>query len=374
MLKHEKTTINPIPITTEAVTSQSSREEVNTYDEAIPSQLRGIEISMTTRNVDSLPKITVSPCCSKALGEAPTVVGDGVQITDHITMVGRGQVCVRCDARLYTFSALREHEHPEMFSCGVEQHPVSAILEQQLEEMAEYELRHGANVKTMARDLGLTESQVRSRRKFPVYKIVVHLAKNSRQTHQPPPPEVTPLLFCSPILPRRSHRILILLYWNPATLRSLIILPAESQLLLPKTSLTHLCPPVLPRLSYHPLFLSYCNPATLMSPCTTEVEQLHTFSKELNEFHACNNVLGESLPITTDDALCASSLSHDIEEIEVLPSAKTPPSRSFSPELHCSQVAGPSHVNVPLVECLPCIDKHAAETSAEPDVTTVTTT
>ena len=83
MLKHEKTTINPIPITTEAVTSQSSREEVNSHDEAITSQLRGNEIITTILNVDSLPKSTVSPCCLKALGEAPTVVGDGVQTANH---------------------------------------------------------------------------------------------------------------------------------------------------------------------------------------------------------------------------------------------------------------------------------------------------
>ena len=76
-------------------------------------------------------------------------------------------MCVRCDARFHTFSALREHErveHPEMFSCGVEHHPVSVTLEHQLEEMAENEIRRGANIKLMARDLGLTESQVRSRR------------------------------------------------------------------------------------------------------------------------------------------------------------------------------------------------------------------
>lgn len=102
-----------------------------------------------------------------------------------------GQLCVRCDARFHTFSALRGRErakHPQIFSCGVEQHPVSANLEQQLEEMAEYELRHRANIKTIARDLGLTKSQVRSRRRLPVDKIMVYLTKNSRQT--PPPPKI----------------------------------------------------------------------------------------------------------------------------------------------------------------------------------------
>ena len=76
-------------------------------------------------------------------------------------------VCSWCDARFFTFTAVRVHDrqqHPEIFATGNEQHPAALFLENQLEDMASYELQNGHNVRTMARDLCLTEEQVRPKR------------------------------------------------------------------------------------------------------------------------------------------------------------------------------------------------------------------
>ena len=111
------------------VISQPIREVID--DEAIPISLQGAKNIVTTGSVDSLPKTMASPCCVQASGEASLVFEDGNRAGNDNSSVGRGQVCVRCDARFHTFSALREHEreeHPEMFSCGVEHHLVSVTL------------------------------------------------------------------------------------------------------------------------------------------------------------------------------------------------------------------------------------------------------
>ncbi|XP_063929918.1 uncharacterized protein LOC135142177 [Zophobas morio] len=155
-------TPKPPSLTAEAVsflcspgdTINPPSQEGSSIDVAIPVQLQ--IANLDGFDAGAPPTVKASPCCVEAVGEVQTNIEEGAKYILGDAVLGRGRVCITCDARFHTFSSLREHErshHPELLVREVEYHPSAVSMKQQLEEMAAYEIKRGSNIKTMARDL-----------------------------------------------------------------------------------------------------------------------------------------------------------------------------------------------------------------------------
>ena len=182
------------PITAEVVSSLSSPSDIinppsqegSNTDEAIPVQLQ--IANLDGFDADAPPTVKASPCYVEAVGEVQTNIEEGAKDILGDAVLGRGKVCTTCDGRFYTFSSLREHErsqHPELFVREFEYHPSAVSMEQQLEEMAAYEIKRGSSIKTMARDLDLTVDQVKYRKGLITYKVILRMFRDSPHLFEP---------------------------------------------------------------------------------------------------------------------------------------------------------------------------------------------
>ena len=135
-------------IATEGVikNDNSSLLETQTDDATLTTLLAPTEKDLDP-TVDS-SAITASPCCMQAPEESSVCIVERVEAAPYSIPVGRERVCVPCSGRFLTLSSLWVHErfeNPELFVQEHENYPAALTLETQLEEMAEYEIKHGSN-------------------------------------------------------------------------------------------------------------------------------------------------------------------------------------------------------------------------------------
>ena len=132
---------------------------------------------------------TASPYYLQASDECSLGTMEGVEASSLGAPTGR--------QRIYAFSSLRAHErteHPEFFLQECEYHPMAVTLESQMEEMAEYEMKHGCNTRMMVRDLGLSVDQVKYRRTLTTYKVILNMLNNKKSAELTEPlPEAEPV-------------------------------------------------------------------------------------------------------------------------------------------------------------------------------------
>ena len=80
----------------------------------------------------------------QAPGESSVCFVEKVEAAPYSIPVGRKRDCVPCGGRFFTLSSLWVHErseNPELFVQEHENYPAAVTLE----EMAEYEIKHGSN-------------------------------------------------------------------------------------------------------------------------------------------------------------------------------------------------------------------------------------